>query len=126
MYVILRLKWKTKDKKTKLQYNTRQNIERFTYCSPQTSHTIRNTYSVIIKTQLCLEMRTNLFAISLDHKSTCTARWQKQLKDTEYRCLLWSTTKTIPTRNFTNPKLDDSSVKISYFFEVDKYAFGET
>ena len=36
-----------------------QNIEMFTYCSPQTSHPTGNTYFIFIKTQLCLEMRTN-------------------------------------------------------------------
>ena len=60
-----------KKKTTKLQDNTRQNIEVFTYFSPQTSHTTGNTYFIIIKTQLCLEMKTNFFVINHNHKSTC-------------------------------------------------------
>ena len=71
MYVILKLNEKQK-KKTKLQYNTQQNIEMFTYCGLQSLHTTGNTYFIIIKTQLYLEMRTKLFAGSHNHKSTCT------------------------------------------------------
>ena len=44
----------------------------FTYCGLQSLHTTGNTYFIIIKTQLYLEMRTKLFASSHNHKSTCT------------------------------------------------------
>ena len=90
-------KWKTKDKKPKLQYNTKQNIEMCTYCSPQysTQQVTLNLWSS--KRNSALKWKQSFLPSAiikkapaqLPHKTAC---WHKELKDTEYRCLSWSAT----------------------------------